>query len=129
MKRKVRVLIVDDNRAARQGLKALLTHWPELVVVDEAANGQQAVQMVHACHPDVVLMDLQMPVMDGFSATRQIKAQQPRVSVIALTVYSSFEYEAYAAGADAFLIKGCDANVLHDGIIGQIERHSFRMDA
>jgi len=128
VKRKVRVLIVDDNRSARQGLKALLAHWPEMVVVNEAVNGQQAVQMLGAYQPDVVLMDLQMPVLDGFTATRQIKAQGSDVRVIALTTYGIFKDRAYAAGADDFLIKGCGSAALYDGIMRQFEHHSFQID-
>lgn len=102
----IRVLIADDSVRARNGLRALLTTWPEVEVVDEVANGQEAVRVVAERRPDVVLMDLQMPVMDGLQATRAIKTAWPEVSVVVLTSYSDQQIAARAAGADAFVIKG-----------------------
>ena len=106
MQRRMRVLIVDDQRPTRQGLKALLALCPEVDVVGEAADGQECVALVAECHPDVVLMDAQMPVMDGLEATRQIKSQWPEVRVVVLTMYPGYRARARAAGADAFLLKG-----------------------
>ena len=82
----IRVLIADDSARAREGLRALFSTWPEIMVVGEAADGQQAVQLVAECQPNVVLMDLHMPVLDGMQATQQIKQQWPTVTVIALTM-------------------------------------------
>jgi DNA-binding NarL/FixJ family response regulator len=87
-------------------LRALLAIRPELEVVGEAANGQDAVRLVAECRPDIVLMDLHMPVLDGIQATRLIKQQWPAVTVIVLTLYTVEQSAALAAGADAFLIKG-----------------------
>ncbi len=101
-----RVLIVDDSARARVGLRHLLTTWPEIEVVGEAANGQDAVRLVAESRPDVVLMDLEMPVLDGVAATRLIKQQWPTVTVVVLTMYAARQAAALAAGADAFLIKG-----------------------
>lgn len=103
----VRVVIAEDQRPARQGLIALLTTWPEVKVVGEAENGRQAVMLVEESHPDVVLMDVRMPVMDGIAATWFIKHHWPQVRVVILTLYGSHRGEALGAGADAFLIKGC----------------------
>jgi YesN/AraC family two-component response regulator len=111
-----RVLIVDDQRPARKGLKALLTLWPGVQAVDEAVNGQEAVNLVAERQPDVVLMDVCMPVMDGLEATRRIKSQWPAVRVVALTVLAEYEPQALAAGADAFLIKGGPCEALRDAI-------------
>jgi len=106
MAQPVRVLIADDSARARDGLRALLTTWPQLAVVGEAANGQDAVRLAAECRPDIVLMDLHMPVLDGVQATRLIKEQSPTVTVIVLTMYAVEQSAALAAGADAFLMKG-----------------------
>ena len=107
MKQRIRILIADDQRSTRQGLKALLTHYPQVEIVGEAVNGQEAVRLVETYRPDVVLMDIKMPEMDGLETTQRIKRNWPEVKVIALTMYSHFKLEALAAGADVFLTKGC----------------------
>lgn len=106
MTRPTRVLIADDSAHAREGLRALLATWPDIHVVGEAANGQEAVQLAAEHLPDVVLMDVHMPVLDGVEATWRIKQRWPAVTVIILTVYVSEQRSALKAGADAFLIKG-----------------------
>jgi DNA-binding NarL/FixJ family response regulator len=102
----LRVLIVDDLASNRHGLVALLEFEPDIEAILEAANGREAVQLVADEQPDVVLMDVRMPVMDGVEATRQIKARWPQVKVVVLTMYPSNKAEALAAGADRFLLKG-----------------------
>ncbi len=102
----IRVLIADDSAHARDGLRSLLVTQPLVAVVGEATNGEDAVRRVAECRPDVVLMDLQMPVMDGLQATRLIKARWPAVTVIVLTIHAEYERAALAAGADAFAVKG-----------------------
>ncbi len=106
MARPIRVLIADDHVRTRDGLRALLVTWAEVEVVGEATNSQEVVRLVDEVRPDVVLMDLQMPVMDGLQATRLIKDRWPEVSVIILTMYGTQQTAALAAGADAFVIKG-----------------------
>ena len=106
MAQSTRVLIVDDSVRTRDGLRALLTMRPEIEVVGEASNGQDAVRLVAECRPDIVLMDLHMPVLDGVQATQLIKQQWPAVTVVVLTMYAVDQSAALAAGADAFLIKG-----------------------
>lgn len=111
-----RVFIADDQRPARQGLRALLAFMPGVEWIGEAVNGREAVKQVTEWLPDVVLMDVHMPVMDGFEATRQIKSQTPEVRVIILTMYPEYESEAIAAGADSFLVKGGTSEALRTAI-------------
>ncbi len=118
MNHPVRIVIADDQRATRQGLAALLNLASDVCIVGEAADGQEAVDLVAACHPDVVLMDLHMPVMDGVEATRAIKARWPQVRVIALTMYAGLQAEALTAGADDFVLKGCPPEALYGAIRG-----------
>lgn len=108
----IRVLIVEDRARSRKALAALLQTCAELEVVGEATNGEQALDLVEHYHPDVVLMDVQMPQLDGIQATRAIKERWPEVRVIVLTMYRKYRGEAHRAGADAFLEKGCPANDL-----------------
>jgi len=113
---KVRVLIADDRSRSRRGLKALLSTHPGIEVVGEAEDGKQALQLVEECRPDAVLMDAKMPAMDGLTATRLIKERWPEVRVVVLTMYGARRADAEAAGADAFLVKGC----LIDELLGAI---------
>jgi DNA-binding NarL/FixJ family response regulator len=120
MERQVKVLIADDRPTTRQGLRALLALLPQVEVIGEAANGGESVGLVAEHRPDVVLMDMQMPVMDGLEATRRIKKQWPEVKVIALTMYARYQAEALAAGADTFLLKDGAADTLLGAILAQV---------
>jgi DNA-binding NarL/FixJ family response regulator len=113
----IRVLIVDDMANVRQDLRTVLSMAQNtagfsmdgtLEIVGEAGNGQEAVRQAQALRPDVILMDLGMPVLDGCAATRQIKACDPAVGVIALTVHGDDETreKARRAGVDHFIVKG-----------------------
>ncbi len=106
MSQQVKVLIVDDQLRARQSLKALLVTWPLIGETQEAANGQEAIQCIKQGSPDLVLMDVRMPVMDGLQATCHIKTHWPQIKVIVLSMYGDYEADALAAGADAFMSKG-----------------------
>jgi DNA-binding NarL/FixJ family response regulator len=117
MKQRIRVLIADDQQPTRQGLSALLTLCPEIELVGEAADGLEAVQLVAKHRPDVVLLDMRMPIMDGLEATRRIKKQWSEVKVIGLTMYNRYKNLAISAGVDAFLIKGCPTETLLDAIL------------
>lgn len=100
------VLIVDDDRASREGLRELFELRPNITVIGEAINGEEAVSLADALHPDFVVMDVQMPKMDGLEATRKIKQRMPDIHVILLTMYREYRAAAFRSGADAFLIKG-----------------------
>ena len=95
---------------------ALLELEPDIEVTHEASNGREAVQIVAEAQPDVVLMDVRMPVMDGVEATRQIKERWPQTKIIILTMYPSNEATALAAGADRFLLKGATSGSLAEVI-------------
>jgi NarL family two-component system response regulator LiaR len=103
----IRVLIVDDHGMVRQGLRMYLRTDPELDVVGEAANGLEAVEQAHHLHPDVVLMDLLMPKMDGIAATAAIRCEMPDIEVVALTsvLEDVSVVEAVRAGATGYLLK------------------------
>lgn len=106
MLKKLRILIVDDQQRARLSLKALLATRFQLIDTCEAVNGIEAIRCVEECKPDIVLMDIRMPEMDGIEATRIIKKKLAQVPVIVLSLYSEYKTAALAAGANAFLIKG-----------------------
>lgn len=103
----IRLVLVDDQNLIRQGLKALLELEPDLQVVGEAENGQAAMQLVENLQPDVVLMDVRMPVMDGVAATREIAAHFTNTKVLVLTTFDNDEYVAAALrnGAMGYLLK------------------------
>lgn len=111
---KLRVVVVDDQEPTRQGLKALLGFAKDIEVTQEACDGREALNIVAEEQPDVVLMDVRMPLMNGLDATRQIKARWPQVKVIVMTLYPAHEAEAREAGADYVLLKGSDYGSLED---------------
>jgi DNA-binding NarL/FixJ family response regulator len=122
----VRVLVVDDHKIMREGLKLLLEREEGLEVAGEAHNGKEAVQLARELTPDVVLMDLTMPEMNGIDATRHIIAQVPRVRVLALSMHSDRRYveEVLAAGAQGFLLKDCAFDELAKAI-GEVVAGQF----
>ena len=114
----IRVLITDDHKVVRRGLRGFLELDPALEVVGEAGNGEEAVAMSRRLEPDVVLMDLLMPVMDGIEATRDIRRELPGVEVVALTsvLEDASVTEAVKAGAIGYLLKTTDADELCEAI-------------
>jgi YesN/AraC family two-component response regulator len=115
--RQIDVLIADDQVKTRRGLKALLRFTPFIGMIWEAQDGEAAMKVVSEVKPDVVLMDIQMPVMDGLEATQRIKETWPDVKVIILTMYPYYERQALAAGADCFLVKGDKTQSIQDAIL------------
>jgi len=105
--KKIRVLIVDDHTLVRDGIRALLTLVADIEVVGEAANGKEALEKTRELAPDVVLMDLAMPIMGGLEATRRIRREFPGTKVLALTQYDDSEYvvPVIEAGASGFVTK------------------------
>jgi DNA-binding NarL/FixJ family response regulator len=110
----IRLLIVDDLEHVRQGLRTILELEGGLEVVGEACNGLQAIQQVDQLRPDVVLMDLAMPQVDGLEATQCIKSKHPGTGVVMITIHDSEETGELAkrVGVDAFLTKGNDTETL-----------------
>jgi NarL family two-component system response regulator LiaR len=114
MSDKIRVMLVDDHAVVRSGLSAFLSVTPDLELVGEAENGQQAVVRAGLLQPNVILMDLMMPVMDGIAATQAIKRQHPAIQIVALTSFQEDELvqNALKAGAVGYLMKNVSAREL-----------------
>ncbi|MDD4859464.1 MAG: response regulator transcription factor [Dehalococcoidales bacterium] len=122
----IRILLVDDHAVVRSGLAAVLMSYDDMVLVGEAGNGEEAVRLCEKLQPDVVLMDMMMPVMDGVAATRAIKAKCPGIRIIALTSYKEKDLVegALKAGAMSYLLKNVSAEELLAAIRGAIADQS-----
>lgn len=116
--RPIRVMVVDDHAVVRSGLKAFLMVFDDLELVGEASSGEEAIQLTERMRPDVILMDLIMPDMDGPATTRTIRGRWPRVQVVALTSFREDELvkSALQAGAIGYLLKNVGADELADAI-------------
>lgn len=114
----IRILIVDDQIIARSGLRALLRDWPQFQIVGEAADGVQAVEMAATLQPDLVLMDLRMPEMNGIEATRRIHRAHPHIGILVLSIYrdDTSVFPAIRAGARGYILKDADQNELIQAI-------------
>ncbi|GAB4263862.1 MAG: response regulator transcription factor [Candidatus Promineifilaceae bacterium] len=118
MSEPIRILIVDDQRLMRDGLRILLEMEPDMTVVGEAENGREALTAYGELYPDVVLMDIRMPEMDGVAAIHQLRRQWPDARVIILTTFDDDEYifEGLRAGALGYLLKDVSADELADAV-------------
>jgi len=118
MNEPISVLIAEDHAIVRQGVRLLLDNQPDMEVAGEAANGSEAVELVEKLRPDVVVMDLAMPGMNGLEATRSIRKRFPGTQIVALTVHDSDEhfFQMIDAGAAGYILKGADPSVLLEGI-------------
>ncbi|MGW0336578.1 response regulator [Streptomyces sp. NPDC003011] len=114
----IRVLIADDQMMVREGFSVLLNAMPDIEVVGEAVNGREAVDRVRELAPDVVLMDIRMPELNGIEATREIVAADGAAKVLVLTTFDldEYVYQALRAGASGFLLKDASARQLADGV-------------
>ena len=128
---KIRVLLVDDQALFREGLRTLLSVYPDLEIVGEAANGREALAQVQQQSPDVVLMDLRMPELDGVSATRRLRETKSPCRVIILTTFDDDEYlfDGLRAGAVGYLLKDVSSAKLVEAIRAAARGESFLQPA
>jgi DNA-binding NarL/FixJ family response regulator len=124
---KIRVLLVDDHAIMRDGIRALLSLQEDIEIVADASNGTEAVEATQTLHPDVVLMDIAMPGMDGLEATRRITRQNPKTKVLILTQYDNKEYilSAIKAGSSGYLPKRALGSELVSAIRAVYRGESF----
>ena len=115
---RIRILVADDHSVLRAGIRALLSVQPDFEVIGEAADGQEAVQRARELGPDIVLMDIGMPGMDGLAATREIKSLRPETSILILTQHENKEYviPALKLGASGYVLKRADGDELLQAI-------------
>ena len=123
----IRVLLADDHDILRHGLKMLLVLQEEISVVGEARTGREAVELAHELHPDVVVMDITMPDMDGLEACQRIRQEQPATQVLMLTMHESEEYflQALRLGAAGYLVKRAAPTELHMAILAVASGGAF----
>lgn len=123
----IRILLADDHSILREGLRMLLERQTEFAVVGDASNGREAVEMAEACDPDVVIMDLAMPGLNGIEATRRITARSPRTAVVILSMHADESYilRSLKAGARAYLLKDSLKTDLMDAVRAAVRGKSF----
>jgi len=123
----IRILICDDQTVVREGLAAILGTDPEIEVAGLASNGREALNLVQDTNPDVVLMDLKMPVMNGVQATRQLRRTYPELKVLVLTTYADEQWvlDAVQAGAAGYLLKDTRRDALLDAVKGTVEGRTY----
>jgi len=111
-----RILIVDDHAHAREGIRDILEEYEDFIIVGEGTNGQEAIELTGKLMPDIVLMDIGMPVMDGLEATKQIKLQFPYVKIVVITVSDDITdlFDALKKGAQGYLLKNLQSEVWYD---------------
>jgi DNA-binding NarL/FixJ family response regulator len=124
---RITVLLAEDHQIVREGFRALLEHEPDIEMVGEAENGRQAVQMIRKLRPNVVVIDIIMPLLNGFEAARQIRKEFPKTKVIILSAYHDDVYveQMSALGAAGFLLKQASAYVLPQAIRAVHEGKTF----
>ena len=127
MKDHIRILLADDQSLFREGLRTLLSVQPGFEVVGEASDGEEALRLAARLRPDVALMDVRMPVLDGVAATRRLHASQPDCRVIVLTTFDDDEYvfEGLRAGAAGYLLKDVASDKLFEAIRAAARGESF----
>jgi DNA-binding NarL/FixJ family response regulator len=115
---KTRVLIVDDHQVFRDGLKLVINNQSDMEVVGEAGNGEKAIALTRELRPDIILMDVKMPVMDGAETTSRILAEMPSMKILGMSIYDDdgFMANMLRAGALGYILKGCDSEELTNTI-------------
>lgn len=110
----VRLLIADDHALVRSGLRVMLKRDPGFEIIGEAGNGREAIELCRSLEPDLVLMDMRMPEMDGLEATRAIKCEHPEINILMVTMHDNNDYmlEAAKAGAAGYVLKDASRNEL-----------------
>lgn len=118
MNKVIRILITDDHPVVRAGLEGMLSRQPDMEVVGEAGDGAEGTRMAEKLRPDVVLMDLRMPALDGVAATQEIKARCPEINILVLTTYDSDAdiLRAVEAGATGYLLKDAPREELYEAV-------------
>ncbi|HKL32533.1 MAG TPA: response regulator transcription factor [Tangfeifania sp.] len=126
----IKVLIADDHQLFREGLVNLISSAPDIEVIAEAKDGKEATEKTKQLNPDVVLIDIGMPEMNGIEATRILKKQQPQVKVIAVSMHSDRQFVKgiLEAGADGYLLKNCTYRQLIDAIKSVVEGKKYLSD-
>ncbi len=124
---KIRIVVVDDHAIVREGIKALLELQDDIEVVAEAISGMDCLEKIDAASPDIVLLDLKMPGIDGIETTRLLKEHNPLIKVVLLTNYDDEEYvlESIKANADGYVLKDINKGDLHKIIRCVIQEHAF----
>ena len=115
---RIRVLVADDHKIVREGLVSILTEQPDIEVVGEAGNGREAVDMTARLKPDVAIMDVSMPLMNGDEATRQIKLLNPETRIVALSMFEETDMvqKMFRAGAESYVLKTAPSGTLLSAI-------------
>jgi len=127
MESKMKIFIVEDHRLFREGLKAMLSPIPEYEIIGEAEDGLEAVRLIRKSGPDLVLLDLSMPRMNGFSVLREIKGAMPEVKILVLSIHESDQYvlQAFEAKADGYAIKDSSREELRNAIRSVLEGKKY----
>ncbi len=127
MSKKIGVLIADDHPLVREGVRKILSTSEDIEVLGEASNGEEVLKLAAEKNPDVILMDINMPVLDGIEATKKIKASFPGIKIIALTIHEQEEYlfELIKAGACGYILKDINPDDLVSAVIGAYSGRSY----
>lgn len=126
MKEQIRILVVDDHKHARAAIREILFGYEELQLVAEARNGQEAIELTELYKPDVILMDINMPDMNGLDATQLIKKKHPEIKIVIITISDDFThlFEALKRGAQGYLLKNIQPSSWRDYIVSIVEEEA-----
>jgi DNA-binding NarL/FixJ family response regulator len=127
MESKKKIFIVEDHRLFREGLKAMLSPNPEYEIIGEAEDGLEAIRLIRKLKPDLVLLDLSMPRLNGFSVMREIKGELPEIKILVLSIHESDQYvlQAFEAKANGYAIKDCSRDELRTAIRSVLEGKKY----